>query len=57
MIDGVKRDGRRPSQLFAQIKDLSKDATIDDVRKELLMREMPSTVRSALAEKIKTMTG
>ena len=57
LIDGVKRDGRRPSQLFAQIKDLSKDATLDDVRKELLMREMPVTVRSALAEKIETMTG
>ena len=57
LIDGVRRDGRRPSQLFAQIKDLSKDATIDDVRKELLLREMPATVRSALAEKIETMTG
>ena len=57
LIDGVKRDGRRPSQLFAQIKDLSKEATIDDVRKELLLREMPTTVRSALAEKIDTMTG
>ena len=57
LIDGVKRDGRRPSQLFAQIKDLSKEATVDDVRKELLMREMPPTVRSALAEKIESMTG
>ena len=57
LIDGVKRDGRRPSQLFAQIKDLSKDATIDDIRKELLLREMPTTVRSALAEKIETMSG
>ena len=57
LIDGVKRDGRRPSQLFAQIKDLSKDATIDDVRKELLLREMPTTVRSALAEKIEAMSG
>ena len=57
LIDGVKREGRRPSQLFAQIKDLSKDATLDDVRKELLLREMPTTVRSALAEKIDTMTG
>ena len=57
LIDGVKRDGRRPSQLFAQVKDLSKNATIDDVRKELLLREMPPTVRSALAEKIETMTG
>ncbi|MEE3022050.1 MAG: hypothetical protein VX367_05325 [SAR324 cluster bacterium] len=57
LIDGVRRDGKRPSQLFAQIKDLSKDATVDDIRKELLLREMPATVRSALAEKIETMTG
>ena len=57
LIDGVRRDGSRPSQLFAQIKDLSKDATVDDIRKELLLREMPDTVRSALAEKIETMTG
>ena len=57
LIDGVRRDGSRPSQLFAQIKDLSKDATVDDIRKELLLREMPATVRSALAEKIETMTG
>ena len=57
LIDGVRREGRRPSQLFAQIKDLSKEATIDDVRKELLLREMPTAVRSALAERIETMTG
>ena len=57
LIDGVRRDGRRPSQLFSLITDLSKEATLDNVRKELLMGELPSDVRRALAEKMDDMTG
>lgn len=57
LAEGVRRDGLRPSQLFAKIVDLSKDATVDDVRKEILIKELPQDVLQALAQQLESATG
>ena len=56
MIDGLKRDGRRPSQWLATLVDLTKDVSLDDIRKELLLRELPSDVKRTLANGVKDMS-
>ena len=56
MIDGVPRDGRRPTQWASKIVDLTKEVTIDDIRKEQLLRELPPEVRRAMADKVKNLT-
>ena len=55
-IDGFKRDGRRPSQYAASLIDKTKDVTIDDIRKEMLLREMPTDIRRMLQERIEGMS-
>ena len=50
VLDGFKRDGRRPSQYAAALIDKTKDISLDDVRKEMLLREMPT--ESSLVEKV-----
>ena len=56
VIDGFKLDGRRPSQYAAALVDKTKDITLDDVRKEMLLREMPPDIRRMLQERIENMT-
>ena len=55
-LDGIKRDGRRPSQLLALIEDRAGDISLDELKKELVMRELPPTVRRSMAEKIKDLS-
>ena len=50
LIDGVRRDGRRPSQLAAILCDKTRDVTVDDVRREHLLRELPNEIRRAIAK-------
>ena len=52
LIDGPKRDGRKPSQFAAFLDDKTKDVTVDDIKKEILLREMPPDVRRMLQERI-----
>ena len=56
MIDGIKRDGRKPSQYLATLVDLTKDVTVDEIRKELLLRELPSDIKRTIANGIKEMS-
>ena len=55
-LDGLKRDGRRPSQYVATLDERTKDVTIDDIKKEMLLREMPPDVRRMLQERIETVS-
>ena len=55
-LDGFKRDGRRPSQYAAALVDKTKDVNIDDIRKEMLLREMPVDIRRMLQERIEDCT-
>ena len=52
IIDGIKRDGRRPSQLLSLIKDRSRDITLDDVQKELVLRELPPEIRRTIQDRV-----
>ena len=52
LVDGFKRDGRRPSQYAAALNEKTKDVTLDDVKKEMLLREMPVEIRRMLQERI-----
>ena len=55
-IDGLKRDGLRPSQYAATLNEKTKDVSIDDIKKEMLLREMPIDVRRMLQERIQTLS-
>ena len=56
IIDGLKREGRRPSQYAAALEEKTKNITLDDVNKEMLLREMPVDVRRMLQERIEKLT-
>ena len=51
-LDGLKREGRKPSQYAATLDDKTKGVTIDEIKKEMLLREMPTDVRRMLQERI-----
>ena len=51
-IDGFKRDGRKPSQYIAALNEKTKDVTVDDIKKEMLIREMPMEIRRMLQERL-----
>ena len=53
-LDGFKRDGRKPSQYAVALIDKTKGVEIDDIMKEMLLREMPTDVRRMLQERIET---
>ena len=53
-LDGFKREGRKPSQYAAALIDKTKGVEIDDIMKEMLLREMPTDVRRMLQERIET---
>ena len=55
-IDGLKREGRRPSQYAAVLDEKTKDVSIDDIKKEMLLREVPPDVRRMLQERIETLS-
>ena len=55
-IDGFKRDSLRPSQYAAALNDKTKDVTLDDIKKEMMMRELPVEIRRMLQERIENST-
>ena len=56
LLNGIRRDGRRPSQFLAQVVEKTKDLTIDDIRKEVILRDLPPQVCHALAAHTKNST-
>ena len=52
LLEGVPREGRRPTALAELIKELTPRVTIDDVRKEILLKQMPASVRQHLNDKL-----
>ena len=56
LLSGVARDGRRPSDYAAHILELSENATIDDVRKEVFLQQIPKELTLHIASRIKDMT-
>ena len=57
VIQGTSREGRCPSQLWSIMKDKAATVTLDDILKEQLLKEMPTSVQEHLQTKIKGKTG
>ena len=51
-LDGIKREGRRPTDHLALIRDRGKDVTIDDLEKQLVLRGLPKDVQMLLQDKL-----
>ena len=51
-LDGIKRNGLRPSDHLALIRDRAKEVTIDDLQKQLILRELPADVRKLVQDKV-----
>ena len=52
VFNGVARDGRRPRQLAAHIRELVGSISLDDVLRELMLKEIPQEVRQLAAASI-----
>ena len=52
LLNGPSRDGRRPTELAAYITEQAGKVTIDDIKKEVLLKAMPAQVRLQLASKL-----
>ena len=51
-LDGIKRNGLRPSDHLALIQDRVKDVTLDDLQKQLILRELPTDVKKLVQNKV-----
>ena len=50
VLDGTPREGRRPSQLLAVIKDKAADVTLDQIFKQMVVRQLPPEVQRNILE-------
>ena len=57
ILDGVPRDGKLPSEMYALVKERIGTITIDDVVKEMVMRELPTEIKRTIHEKVKDLSG
>ena len=57
LLDGVKREGRLPSEMFAFVKEKIGDLTIDDLLKEMVIRELPIDIQRTIHEQTKSLDG
>ena len=56
LLRGIPREGRTPSQLAAVIKEKTKDVTIDDIRKEQLLKQLPPQVLTQIVDKVDSLS-
>ena len=54
-LDGIKRNGLRPSDHLALIQDRAKGVTLDDLQKQLILRELPTDVKKLLQDKVENL--
>ena len=57
ILDGVRRDGRLPSEMYAFIKEKIGDLTVDDIVKEMVLRELPTEIQRTIHEQSKSLDG
>ena len=55
-LDGIKRDGRRPSQHLARINQLTRNISIDDLKKETVLKGLPAEILRVVAPKAKDLS-
>ena len=56
MMRGFQRDGRRPSDMLAYIKQETSKVTLDDLMKEMVLSSLPQDVQRAMADRVTAMT-
>ena len=56
VLDGVHRDGRRPSHHLSVIEDKTSSISLDDIRKEMMLRGLPLEIRRNMADKVKLLS-
>ena len=54
--DQHSRDGRKPSQMLAHMKDRVRRVTVDDILKEIVISSLPASVQQMITERVKHMT-
>ena len=54
-LSGIRRDSRRPSQHLAYINDRTNKISLDDLKKEMILRDLPQEIRRALSSRTDTM--
>ena len=52
LINGLPREGRTPSQLAAALDDKTKDVTIDDIKKQQLLKQLPSDILKQIVDRV-----
>ena len=57
ILDGVQREGKLPSEMFALIKERVGTITVDDIIKEMVLRELPTEIRRTIHDKVKDLGG
>ena len=50
------RDGRKPSQMLAHMKEKVKRVTIDNLLKEIVISSLPQNVQQMMSEKVRDLT-
>ena len=56
VLQGKPRDGRRPSALLDLIEERAGETTMDDVLKELVLKEMPTDIRKHVRPQVEGLT-
>ena len=57
ILDGFQRDNKLPSEMFAAIKEKIGQITVDDIVKEMVLRELPTDIRRTIHDKVKDLGG
>ena len=55
ILDPPRRDGRLPSEYVAFVLDRAGDVTIEQIVKEMMLRELPNDVRLTITERVKNL--
>ena len=50
------RDGRKPSQMLAHMREKVKRVTVDDILKEIVISSLPANVQQMIAERVKDLS-
>ena len=56
LIGDLPRNGMKPSQYMAQLEEEVRDVTLDDVKKEHLLKTIPPRIREILGKNVETKT-
>ena len=57
ILDGVKRDGMLPSQMLSFIKEKIGDLTMDELIKEMVVKELPPPLQRVIHDQVKDVSG